>query len=165
MGGGFQPCIIAMLKEGSCKHCSNTEILPEPQRSPGFLPGIELTCSPLPSSQLPGARRSQNTACPQTCRQHPAGRHDSVTPLLQRCPSPAWCGATGNTKRYKVESEDGNSVRRTIILEIKDIKDCSLGLGRVCLPPRLKDRILYQTPSLTGSKAQLKYVLLQTASL
>lgn len=67
---------------------------------------------------LPGGRRSQNTACPQTCRQHLAGEHESVTPLPQWCSSPTWCGATGNTKRYRVENEDG----KTMLLEGNDME-------------------------------------------
>lgn len=69
---------------------------------------------------LPAGRRSPNTACPQTCRQHLKGGRESVTPLLQWCPSPTWCGATGDTKRYRVESEDGNRVRQTMLLKGKD---------------------------------------------
>lgn len=44
---GFQPHTVALLEEWGYKHCSNTEILPEPH---GFLTGTKPACIPLPAS-------------------------------------------------------------------------------------------------------------------
>ena len=137
--GGFRPRTLALLEEWGCKHCSNTEILPEPQHPPGFLPGRKPACIPLPASVCSlGAGRvralslpldTQTAACRKAWDSDPAA---AVTPYLGL----VW----GHRKHQEVQSgkrrwkqgEGNYAAKRTRYGDrCEHFSDCLLGLGRI----------------------------------
>lgn len=139
LGGGFQPGTMALVEGWGCKHCSNTEILPEPQHPPGFLPGMKAACIPLPASVhslgTGGVRAlslpldTQTAACRMAWDSDPTAAVMPYTSLV-------W----GHWKHQEVQSgkrrwkqSGGNyAAKRTGYGDrCERFSDCLLGLGRI----------------------------------
>lgn len=102
--------------------CSNTEILPEPQHSPGLLPAIKLACSPLPASvcflgaggvRTQSALRHADSILQESMRVWP---HCCSDALAQLGVGPL---ETPRDTGWKVKVE---MVRKTMLLEGKDME-------------------------------------------